>query len=223
MFDIAVIEDHVRKASALYAGVPLDYVAVFTGPKVQTEFAHVRFGDRPPEEAIAEVLAHIATVGESAAEDGETSAAVRVKYYRGKQPAGSKTFRTGTAPGEAPSSSLAAGSAYHPDEMKSEFVVVVRELRQLSTGVVTQLAEQGQAGWKFAANLAGQNQVLIVENAKLRAELEVLKRSQAPTDDPLMKAAGGMLEQIPTMLLTMQQLNAQRKADEAAAKDASPE
>jgi len=211
MFDLSAIEEHLRKASALYAGVPLDYAALFTGPKVQTEFAHVRFGDRPPEEAIAEVLAHVQTIGEAAADDGETVAAVRIKFYRGKQPAGSKTFRTGSAPGEAPSSSLAAGSAYHPDEMKSEFVVVVRELRQLSTGVVTQLAEQGQAGWKFAANLAGQNQVLIVENAKLRAELEVLKRSQVVTEDPLMKAAGGLLEQLPTVFLTLQQLNAEKK------------
>ena len=218
MFDTAAIEDWVRKAAALYAGVPLDYASMHMGPKMGVEYAHVKFGDRPIEESVAEVMSHVRDIGESAADDGETSAGFRVKLFRSKQPCGSKIFRTATAPGELPHTG--PGERYTAEDLRSEYVITVRELRQLSTGVVSALAEQGQAGWKFASQLAGQNQALIMQNAKLQAEVEVLKRSQAPAqDDPLMKSAGAMLEQLPTIFLTMQQLAAEKKEAANKAED----
>lgn len=158
-----MISDHeistfLRRMCAVVDGVTLDYIAVLVrdSPKSWPEWSQVRVDDKPVDAVIAEVLGHVHDIGESATQENRASYAIRLKLFRAKSPAGSKTFN----------SNLDAGAERDEgDETPKEaMVATIKELRLFGTSIGAELAARAGDGYRLAVDL-------VKENASLRSEL----------------------------------------------------
>lgn len=194
----------VTGACALVDNVTLDYIALHVQHGRSTswpEHASVRVESRSPEAVIADVLAHLADIAESA--DGSIAPAVRLKAWRAKSPAGSRTFRPiGVAGREE-------GPAPDVDETPvGALVSAVRELRLLAGATAAELAGQAAAGWRMAIELQKAQAGLLAELAELRAIVKL----GPPQSGGGMELAGKLLSDLPIVLPALAALASERRA-----------
>ena len=201
------VREWVERACAVVDGATADYIAVHVraAPKSWPEHAAVRVESRPTADVIEEVLGHVRDVGESAAAEGRGGWAVRLKLYRAKMPAGSKTF---SSAGSAPPGSDAETEPDEERSPRSEMVATIRELRQLSVHVTAELASQSTHGWQLAHKLAESNASLVARNAQLEAAVKLGAQSES---DPLRDGLAQLLPQLPMILGTLAQVAASRQ------------
>ena len=191
------ISEWVTRACAVVDGVTPDYIAVHVraAAKSWPEHASVRVEDRSPAAVVEEVVGHVRDIAESSGAEGRNGWAVRLKLYRAKSPAGSKTFSSGAPAGSDPET----GDDDAERSPKSEMVATIRELRMLAVHTVGELASQSTHGWQLASKLAEQNAQLTVANAQLQAQVQVGAAAQAP--DPMLQAAfEAIAPQIPNIV-----------------------
>lgn len=207
MFAEKSITEWVTRACAIVDGVTADYVAVHVraGPKSWPEHATVRIEGRPPADIVEEVIGHIRDVGESAGAEGRGGAAVRLKIYRAKMPAGSRTFSSlgSHPPGSDPVNDDEDASP------RGELAATVRELRHLVVAMGADLAQQATHGWQLAIRQQEQIATLTQRNAHLEA---IVKVGEASGSDPLRDALTGLLPQLPMILASLPHVAAARHA-----------
>jgi hypothetical protein len=207
MFAEKAITEWVTRACAIVDGVTADYVAIHVraGPKSWPEHATVRIEGRPPADIVEEVIGHVRDVGESAGAEGRGGAAVRLKVYRAKMPAGSRTFSSlgSHPPGSDPVNDDEDGSP------RGELAATVRELRHLVVAMGADLAQQATHGWQLAIRQQEQIATLTQRNAHLEA---IVKVGEASGSDPLRDALTGLLPQLPMILASLPHVAAARHA-----------
>ena len=209
MFAEKSITEWVTRACAIVDGVTADYVAVHVraGPKSWPEHATVRIEGRPPADIVEEVIGHVRDVGESAGAEGRGGAAVRLKIYRAKMPAGSRTFSSlgSHPPGSDPVNDDEDASP------RGELAATVRELRHLVVAMGADLAQQATHGWQLAIRQQEQIATLTQRNAHLEA---IVKVGEASGSDPLRDALTGLLPQLPMILASLPHVAAARHASD---------
>ena len=209
MFAEKAITEWVTRACAIVDGVTADYVAVHVraGPKSWPEHATVRIEGRPPADIVEEVIGHVRDVGESAGAEGRGGAAVRLKIYRAKMPAGSRTFSSlgSHPPGSDPVNDDEDASP------RGELAATVRELRHLVVAMGADLAQQATHGWQLAIRQQEQIATLTQRNAHLEA---IVKVGEASGSDPLRDALTGLLPQLPMILASLPHVAAARHASD---------
>lgn len=211
------VTEWIQRACAIVDGVTADYVAIHVrqGPKSWPEHATVRVESRAPADVVEEVLGHLRDVGESAGAEGRGGFAVRLKVYRAKMPAGSKTFTS--AAGHPAGSDTVADEAGELDP-RGEVAATVRELRHLVVSMGADLAQQASHGWQLAIKQQEQIGQLVVRNANLEAERRYADNSG---NDPLREALGQLLPQLPMILASLPAIAAARQSTPAPAPSSS--
>lgn len=204
------VRDWTTRACALVDGVPLDYIAIHVqaAAKSWPEHASVRVESRRAEDVVTEVLGHVSDVTESAAAEGRNGVAFRIKLYRAKNNAGTRTFRTAGGP---------LGSDLDTEEgetVKEATVQVIRELRLLCASTTAELASQSSQGWRLAGELAKENAKLTMQLANSRIEAQL---SAPPPPDDGMKMAMELLPQLPGILANLAALARVREQARAEA------
>lgn len=209
------VRDWVERSCATVDGATLDYISVCArvAPKSWPEHASVRVDGRPTLDVLEEVTAHVRDVAESADAEGRGGWAVRLKAYRAKMPAGSKTIssRGDAVSGSDPEADEPVGDA------KSETVGVIRELRHLVVHLGGELGANATHGWQLAAK---QQEVIVQqyrELADLRARVKY-EQAEAPPD-PVMQAAASVLPLLPTLLQGLQEAGRARQESRARAEE----
>jgi hypothetical protein len=201
------ISEWTLRACALVDGVTADYIAIHVraGPKSWPEHATVRVESRAPAEVAEEVIGHVRDIGESAGAEGRGGAAVRLKIYRAKMPAGSRTFSSlGSHPaGSDPVTDDEEGTP------RGELAATVRELRHLVVAMGADLATQATHGWQLAIRQQEQIAVLTTRNAHLEA---IVKVGESSGSDPMREALVGLLPQLPMILASLPSVAASRQA-----------
>lgn len=203
------VREWVERACAIVDGVTADYIAVHVkaGPKSWPEHASVRVESRAPADVVEEVVGHVRDVSESTDAEGRAGWAVRLKLYRAKSPAGSKTFSSaGTAP---------AGSDPESDDdgaptRAGEVACVVRDLRHTVVHLAGELSSQATHGWQLAAKQHETMTAQAQRIAQLEAQLALAQGANA--DDPMAKAAAELVPQIPAIIAGFQAAAAAREA-----------
>ena len=207
MFAEKSISEWTTRACALVDGVTADYIAIHVraGPKSWPEHATVRVESRAPAEVAEEVIGHVRDIGESAGAEGRGGAAVRLKIYRAKMPAGSRTFSSlGSHPaGSDPVTDDEEGTP------RGELAATVRELRHLVVAMGADLATQATHGWQLAIRQQEQIAVLTTRNAHLEAMVKV---GESAGSDPMREALVGLLPQLPMILASLPAVAASRQA-----------
>jgi len=208
MFQEKSITEWVTRACAIVDGVAADYVAVHVraGAKSWPEHATVRIEGRPPADVVDEVIGHVRDVGESAGAEGRGAAAVRLKVYRAKMPAGSRTF---SSLGSHPPGSDPVRDDDDDGSPRGELAATVRELRHLVVAMGADLAQQATHGWQLAIRQQEQIATLTQRNAHLEA---IVKVGEASGSDPLRDALTGLLPQLPMILASLPAMAAARQS-----------
>jgi len=201
------VRDWTTRGCGLVDGVTLDYIAVHVQQtsKSWPEHASVRVESRRTEDVVVEVLGHVSDIVESAAAEGKNGVALRLKLYRAKGAAGTRTFRQGGPAG----SDIEASEDETP---KDAMVATIRELRLLATAAVSEQATTAAAGWRLALELVKENAKLTTQLATARVEAQLVK----PEEDTTMRAAMDLLPQLPGMLASLVQLHHARQAAAAS-------
>ena len=216
MFSERSISEWVVRACAIVDGVSADYIAIHVrqGAKSWPEHATVRVESRAPAEVAEEVIGHVRDVGESAGAEGRGGASVRLKVYRAKMPAGSRTF---TSIGSHPPGSDPVRDDDDEGTPRGELTATVRELRHLVVAMGADLAAQATHGWQLAIRQQEQIATLTARNAHLEAQLQVAGRE---ANDPMKDALAQMLPQLPMLIASLPAVGAARMA--AAAETSTP-
>lgn len=208
MFQEKAVGEWVTRACALVDGVTADYIAVHVraGPKSWPEHATVRVESRAPAEVAEEVIGHLRDIGESAGAEGRGAASVRLKVYRAKMPAGSRTF---SSMGSHPPGSDPVRDDDDDGTPRGELAATVRELRHLVVAMGADLAQQATHGWQLAIRQQEQIATLTARNAHLEA---VVRVGEAAGADPMREALAGLLPQLPMILASLPAVAAARSA-----------
>ena len=195
------VTDWLKRGMALVDGVGLDYIGVHyrAGPKSWPEHASVRVESRGPDDVVQEVLGHVADIVDSGTAEGREGVPVRLKLFRSKAAAGSRTFR----PPGGPAGSDPERTGDEDESPKGAMVATIHELRLLVGVGFSELASQSTNGWKMATELATQNARLTLQLAQAQAELRV---GNAPQTDDVTKMALDFLPQVPAMLANLADL-----------------
>jgi hypothetical protein len=178
-----------KRALALVDGVTLDYLAlqVAEGRRSWPAWATVRADGRNEGDVIAEMLAHIRDVGESATANGKAGYKVRIIAYRAKSPAGSRTFASiGTSDSDA--EDTADGTP------AGEIAATIGDLRRVVVAQSEMLSVHGAKGWELALRVVGESAQIRAENAELRGQLAAMAANSAP--DPLRVAGASILQAV---------------------------
>jgi hypothetical protein len=208
VFQEKSITEWTTRACALVDGVTADYIAIHVraGAKSWPEHATVRVEGRAPADVADEVIGHVRDIGESAGAEGRGAAAVRLKVYRAKMPAGSRTF---SSLGSHPPGSDPVRDDDDDTSPRGELAATVRELRHLVVAMGADLATQATHGWQLAIRQQEQIASLTARNAHLEA---VVKLGDAAGSDPMREALAGLLPQLPMILASLPAVAAARQA-----------
>jgi hypothetical protein len=208
MFAEKAIAEWVGRACALVDNVTADYIAIHvrSGPKSWPEHATVRVESRTPVDVIEEVIGHVRDIGESAGAEGRGGAAVRLKIYRAKTPAGSRTF---SSIGSHPVGSDPVRDDDEDGTPRGELSATVRELRHLVVAMGADLAQQATHGWQLAIRQQEQIATLTARNAHLEA---IVRVGESSASDPMREALVGLLPQLPMILASLPAVAASRQA-----------
>ena len=182
------IKSYVTKACAIVDGAPLDYLTVNV-PNGRTSrsfqgHATVVVGNKPIQQVCDETWGHVEDVVSSAAQEGKSEAIIKIILYRAKGPAGSRTWRTDTAP---------IGGDNAEDEfsnvsgMAGALVGAVREMRFTIKDLVGAIQASAMEGWRIAGEAIKAER----QSTNDKAELMIaLSQSQTSPADDAVKAIG---------------------------------